>query len=101
MYRRGYSKNEEIYDQELMPLFGLFQQFMMVHMQPRCRGIPEEGTECKLVRMKMNLYPNQSEQVKHGVHNDIHANGRPRPDIITSVSSNNQFLCSVSLVLFE
>ena len=44
-------KNEEIYDQELMPLFGLFQQFMMVHMQPRCRGIPEEGTECKLVRM--------------------------------------------------
>tara|TARA_B100001250_G_scaffold369926_1_gene353743 strand:- start:75 stop:764 length:690 start_codon:yes stop_codon:yes gene_type:complete len=92
-------KNEEIYDQELMPLFGLFQQFMMVHMQPRCRGIPEEGTECKLVRMKMNLYPNQSEQVKHGVHNDIHANGRPRPDIITSVY--NFHTCNGSTILYE
>ena len=76
---------KEVYDQELMPLFGLFQQFMMVHMQPKCRGIPEEDTECKLVRMKMNLYPNQGVNVKHGVHNDILQNGAPRPDVVTSV----------------
>ena len=31
----------------------------MEHMQPECRGIPEQKTECKLVRMKMNLYPTQ------------------------------------------
>ena len=90
---------KEVYDKELMPLFGLFQQFMMVHMQPKCRGIPEEDTECKLVRMKMNLYPNQGVNVKHGVHNDILQNGAPRPDVVTSVF--NFHTCNGSTILYE
>ena len=90
---------KEVYDQELMPLFGLFQQFMMVHMQPKCRGIPEEDTECKLVRMKMNLYPNQGVNVKHGVHNDILQNGAPRPDVVTSVF--NFHTCNGSTTILD
>tara|TARA_B100000427_G_C15458786_1_gene573044 strand:- start:31 stop:723 length:693 start_codon:yes stop_codon:yes gene_type:complete len=90
---------KEVYDKELMPLFGLFQQFMMVHMQPKCRGSVEEKTECKLVRMKMNLYPNQGTNVKHGIHNDIMQNGMPRPDVITSVF--NFHTCNGSTILYE
>tara|TARA_B100000085_G_C18393777_1_gene451552 strand:+ start:34 stop:720 length:687 start_codon:yes stop_codon:yes gene_type:complete len=90
---------KEIYDKELMPLFGLFQQFMMEHMKPECRGSVEEGTECKLVRMKMNLYPNQGVNVKHGIHNDVMVNGRPRPDVVTSVFNFHN--CDGSTIIYE
>ena len=82
-----------------MPLFGTFQQFMMEHMQPECRGIPEQNTECKLVRMKMNLYPNQGINIKHGVHNDVIENRRPRTDIITSVFNFNT--CDGSTIIYD
>ena len=68
-------------------------------MQPKCRGIPEEDTECKLVRMKMNLYPNQGVNVKHGVHNDILQNGAPRPDVVTSVF--NFHTCNAETFMFN
>ena len=95
------SDSTETYDQELMPLFGMFQQFMMVHMQPRCKGIvsDKKDTECKLVRMKMNLYPNQGANVQHGVHNDVIENGKPRLDVVTSVF--NFHTCNGSTILYE
>ena len=35
---------KEVYDQELMMLFGLFQQYMMTHMQPKCVGNSKMAT---------------------------------------------------------
>ena len=46
---------KENYDKELMPLFGVFQLYMMEHMQDRCKT-PQD--QVLLKRMKMNLYPN-------------------------------------------
>ena len=74
---------KEIYDKELMTLFGLFPQYIMNHMQPKCVG--KDNNVCRLIKMKMNLYPKQGANVKHGVHYDILENGRPRTDIVTSV----------------
>ena len=90
---------KEVYDQELMMLFGLFQQYMMTHMQPKCVGNPKDGNECKLVKMKMNLYTNQGINVKHGVHYDVLENGRPRTDVITSVF--NFTTCNGSTIVYE
>ena len=39
----------------------------------------------KLVKLKLNLYPNQGEQIKHGRHVDISITGKPDESIITSV----------------
>ena len=76
----------ENYDKELMPLFGVFQLYMMEYMQDRCKT-PEDAVVLK--RMKMNLYPNQETQVDHGIHNDIWVDGidkgRPDPNVVTSV----------------
>lgn len=77
--------NPEIYDTQLMPLFGVFQSFMMSHMEKRCQKNEEMGSECKLLRMKMNLYPNEGKRVQHGVHNDIFINGKPNPNAVTAV----------------
>ena len=90
---------KEVYDQELMMLFGLFQQYMMTHMQPKCVGNSKDGNECKLVKMKMNLYVNQGVNSKHGVHSDIIENGRPRTDIVTSVF--NFTTCNGSTIVYE
>ena len=38
-----------------------------------------------LVKLKLNLYPNQGKQIKHGRHSDITHNGEINKDIITSV----------------
>jgi len=72
------NKGVEVYDEMLMPLFGVIQKFTEEHMEDRCKPT-------KMVRMKMNLYPNHGENKKHGLHTDIHSNGRPDPNIITSV----------------
>ena len=69
---------KEVYDKEIMPLFGVFQSFIEEHMQDRCKPT-------KMIRMKLNLYPNHGEKKKHGVHTDITQNGRPDPTIVTSV----------------
>ena len=90
---------KEVYDQELVMLFGLFQQYMMTHMQPKCVGNSKDGNECKLVKMKMNLYTNQGINVKHGVHYDVLQNGRPRTDVITSVF--NFTTCNGSTIVYE
>ena len=45
-----------------MTLFGVFQSFMMSHMEKRCQRNEENGSECKLLRMKMNLYPNEGKR---------------------------------------
>ena len=90
---------KEVYDQELMILFGLFQQYMMTHMQPKCVGSPKDGNECKLIKMKMNLYTNQGVNVKHGVHYDVLENGRPRTDIVTSVF--NFTTCNGSTIILD
>ena len=69
---------KEVYDKEIMPLFGVFQSFIEEHMQDRCKPT-------KMIRMKLNLYPNHGEKKKHGVHTDITQNGMPDPTIVTSV----------------
>ena len=86
----------ENYDKELMPLFGVFQLYMMEHMQDRCKT-PEDAVVLK--RMKMNLYPNQETQVDHGIHNDIWIDGRARPDIVTAVF--NFTTCNGSTTIFD
>ena len=83
----------EVYDQELMPLFGVFQLFMMEHMQDRCK----KGALLK--RMKMNLYPKQEKQIDHGIHNDIWINGRPDSNFVTSVF--NFHTCNGSTTVFD
>jgi len=88
---------KEIYDKELMTLFGLFPQYIMNHMQPRCVG--KDDNVCRLIKMKMNLYPKQGVNVKHGVHYDILENDRPRTDIVTSVF--NFTTCNGSTILYE
>ena len=91
--------NPEIYDKDLMPLFGLFQTFMMSHMEKRCQINEEKNSECRLIRMKMNLYTNKGKQVKHGVHNDIFSNGRPNPNVVTAVF--NFTTCNGSTIIFD
>ena len=86
----------ENYDKELMPLFGVFQLYMMEQMQDRCKT-PEDAVVLK--RMKMNLYPNQETQVDHGIHNDIWIDGRARPDIVTAVF--NFTTCNGSTTIFD
>ena len=86
----------ENYDKELMHLFGVFQLYMMEHMQDRCKT-PEDAVVLK--RMKMNLYPNQETQVDHGIHNDIWIDGRARPDIVTAVF--NFTTCNGSTTIFD
>ena len=86
----------ENYDKELMPLFGVFQLYMMEHMQDRCKT-PMDRVILK--RMKMNLYPNQETQVDHGIHNDIWIDGRARPDIVTAVF--NFTTCNGSTTIFD
>ena len=91
------TNGQEIYDKELMPLFGVFQQFMMEHMVPECKDENLGGT--KLVRMKMNCYPSQDRQVDHGIHTDILAGGKPDPTVVTSVF--NFHTCNGSTTLFD
>ena len=90
---------KEIYDKELMTLFGLFPHYITNHMQPRCVGNSKDGNVCRLVKMKMNLYPKQDVNVKHGVHYDILENGRPRTDIVTSVF--NFTTCNGATIVYE
>ena len=90
---------KEIYDKELMTLFGLFPHYITNHMQPRCVGNSKDGNVCRLVKMKMNLYPKQDVNVKHGVHYDILENGRPRTDVVTSVF--NFTTCNGATIVYE
>lgn len=88
---------KEIYDKELMTLFGLFPHYIMNHMQPKCVG--KDSNVCRLLKMKMNLYVNQGVNSKHGVHSDILENGRPRTDIVTSVF--NFTTCNGATIVYE
>ena len=83
---------KEVYDKEIMPLFGVFQNFIEEHMQDRCKPT-------KMIRMKLNLYPNHGEKKKHGVHTDITQNGRPDPTIVTSVF--NFHTCNAETFLLD
>ena len=89
----------EIYDKALMPLFGLFQTFMMSHMEKRCQINEEKNSECRLIRMKMNLYPNKNKQVKHGLHNDIFTGSRPHPNVVTAVFNFTD--CNGSTIILD
>jgi hypothetical protein len=89
---------KEVYDTELMPLFGVFQQYMMEHMQDRCIDETKDGGT-KMVRMKINCYPSQERQIDHGIHNDIWGGGKPDPNVITSVF--NFHTCNGSTTLFD
>jgi len=91
------SNGQEVYDKELMPLFGVFEAFMREHMQDRCKDEEYGGT--KMVRMKMNCYPSQERQIDHGVHTDILGNGRPDPQVVTSVF--NFHTCNGSTTIFD
>ena len=86
------SNGQEYYDKELMPLFGVFQSFIEEHMEDRCKPT-------KMVRMKMNLYPNHGESKKHGIHYDIATNGRADPNIVTSVF--NFTTCNGTTILLD
>jgi hypothetical protein len=86
----------ENYDKELMPLFGVFQLYMMEHLQDRCK---EPADRVLLKRMKMNLNPNQETQIDHGVHNDIWIEGRPDVNVVTSVF--NFHTCNGSTTIFD
>ena len=95
------ANGKENYDKELMPLFGVFQLYMMEHMQDRCKT-PQDAVVLK--RMKMNLYPNQETQVDHGIHNDIwigdrNHGGKPNPNIVTAVF--NFTTCNGSTTLLD
>ena len=92
-------RNPEIYDRDLMPLFGLFQTFMMSHMEKRCQINEEKNSECRLMRMKMNLYPNTGKQVKHGLHYDIASNGRANPNVVTAVFNFTD--CNGSTIILD
>ena len=83
---------KEVYDKEIMPLFGVFQNFIEEHMQDKCKPT-------KMIRMKLNLYPNHGEKKKHGVHTDITQNGRPDPTIVTSVF--NFHTCNAETFLLD
>ena len=49
-------------DNELMPLFGMFVELQNEHQSHRTQH---------LLKMKLNLYPNEGKQVQHGIHKDI------------------------------
>ena len=59
---------------ELLPLFSILKDF-------QDEIIPSKT----IVKLKLNLYPNEGKQVKHGRHSDITNNGELDKSIITSV----------------
>ena len=76
LYVYPFEGRGEIFDKELLPLFGIFKDFQDEHL-------PEKSKT--LAKLKLNLYPNQGKQVKHGKHFDITTNRKVDPNIITSV----------------
>jgi len=69
------SFRQEVYDKELLPLFGVIKDFQDEQLE----------NKYNLIKLKLNLYPNQGKQVKHGIHTDITSNGKPDRNVITSV----------------
>ena len=49
-------------DNALMPLFGLFLELQNQHQERRSEH---------LLKMKLNLYPNEGKQQRHGAHKDV------------------------------
>ena len=88
LYVYPFEGKGEIFDKELLPLFGIFKDFQDEHL-------PEKSKT--LVKLKLNLYPNQGKQVNHGKHFDISINRMVDPNIITSVF--NFHTCNVSTVV--
>ncbi len=64
-------KDGNFISKELMPLFSVFKDFQDEH----CEGDT-------ILKMKLNLYPNQGTPTKFGLHTDTMP---PDPDVITSV----------------
>jgi len=91
---------QEHYDKELMPIFGVFKTYMMEHMQEECK---DEKNGAKLIRMKMNLYPSHIKQIDHGIHNDVwqrtNTGRQPDPNVVTSVF--NFTTCNGSTTLLD
>ena len=56
--------NQQFIDENYMPLFGLFVELQNKHQSHRTQH---------LLKMKLNLYPNEGKQVQHGIHKDIYS----------------------------
>ena len=79
----------DIVNKEYIKLFEVFRNYQ------------EEIIPSKfLVKLKLNLYPNQGKQVKHGRHSDVSNGGVPDPNIITSVF-NFSFFVANQVVIFS
>ena len=69
-------------------------------MQDRCKT-PQDQVVLK--RMKMNLYPNHTKQIDHGIHNDVwqrtNTGRQPDPNVVTSVFNFNT--CNGSTTILD
>ncbi len=72
---------KEFKDDELMPLFEPFVELQKEHQSYRTQH---------LLKMKLNLYPNEGKQVQHGIHKDIVDNNLPN-DVVDSLVTTSVF----------
>ena len=56
--------NQHFADETYMPLFGMFVELQNEHQIRRTQH---------LLKLKLNLYPNEGKQVQHGIHKDIYS----------------------------
>ena len=54
--------NKEFINEKYMSIFGVFVDFQNEHQSHKTEH---------LIKMKLNLYPNEGKQVQHGTHKDI------------------------------
>ena len=56
--------NQHFADETYMPLFGMFVELQNEYQIRRTQH---------LLKLKLNLYPNEGKQVQHGIHKDIYS----------------------------
>ena len=56
--------NKEFINEKYMSIFGVFVDFQNEHQSHKTEH---------LIKMKLNLYPNEGKQVQHGIHKDIYS----------------------------
>ena len=56
--------NKEFINEKYMSIFGVFVDFQNEHQSHKTEH---------LIKMKLNLYPNEGKQVQHGTHKDIYS----------------------------